>query len=157
LRFEREQAIKLKLDICGERSPQAYLYTDTYKRETGERFNSNYVDYKFNGSEYTNIYGLTLSCKKEGGTKTEIWIRRSLEEGKELPENIEELEISARLIRTQYEQRHYGLFRITIKKLVLISDGTNVNSSDTVIGPIRYYVAGTVNTEVFTSGSGALQ
>jgi hypothetical protein len=152
LRFEREQAVKLKLDICGESSPKAYLYTDIYKRETDERFNSNYVDYKFNGYENTNIYGLTLSCKKEGGTKTELWIRRTLNKGSDFPNNIEEVIITARLMRDKYEYMHFGIFRLTLKKLVLVSDETNVNSTDTVIGPIRYYVSGFVNTEVFLSG-----
>ena len=161
LRFEKEQAVKLKLDVCGERSAQAYLYTDTTQSQTSEmagtvigreRFNSNYVDYKLNGSEYSNIYGLTLSCKKEGGTRTELWIKRNLNKGSDLPNTIEELVITAQLMRDKYEYRHFGIFRITIKRLVLVSDETNINSADTVIGPIRYYVAGTVSTEVFTSG-----
>jgi hypothetical protein len=52
----------------------------------------------------------------------------------------------------KYENRHFGMFRITVKQLVLTSDETLINSSDTVIGPLRYYVAGTVDTEVFSSG-----
>ena len=44
LRFEKEQAVKLKLDICGERSASAYLYTDTFERKLGERFNGNYFE-----------------------------------------------------------------------------------------------------------------
>ena len=151
LRFEKEQVVKLKLDVCGERSAQAYLYTDTYKREIAERFNSNNVEYKINGSEYKNIYGFTLSCKKESGTRTELWIKRALDKGSDLPNNIDEIIITAQLMRDKYEHRHFGIFRITIKKLVLVSDETNINSADTVIGPIRYYVAGTVNTEVFST------
>jgi hypothetical protein len=157
LRIMREEALKLKLDICGERSPAVYPYTDTFERETGERFNGDGVTYRINGQEYKNIYGLTLSTKKEGGTKTELWIKRALEQGGfasqscDLPDIIDELTITAQLLRDKYELRHYGLFRITIKRLVLVSDETDVNSADTVIGPLRYYVAGTVTTEVFSS------
>jgi len=157
LRFEREQAVKLKLDICGERSPTAYLYTDTYERATGERFNSNHVNYLINGLEYINIYGLTINVKKEGDTKTEIWINRVLIKDKEIPANIEELVITARLMRDKYEYRHFGVFRITLKRLVAVSDETNVNNADAVIGPIRYYVSGGISTEVFTSGEEILQ
>jgi len=157
LRFEREQAVKLKLDICGERSASAYLYTDTFERKSGERFNGNYVDYQINGLGHDNIYGLTILVKKESGTKTEIWIRRTLDRGKEIPANIEDLVITAKLMRDKYEYRHFGIFRITLKRLVVVSDETNVNSADAVIGPIRYYVSGGVSTEVFTSGEEILQ
>ena len=151
LRFLRGEAVKLKLDICGERAAVAYPYSDTFERKSGERFNGDFTTYWINGQEYKNIYGVTLSCKKEGGTKTELWIRRVLENGNELPSSIEEMIISAQLLKDSYEYRHFGTFRITIKRLVLVSDETDVNSTDAVIGPLRYYVAGTVTTEVFTS------
>jgi len=157
LRFEREQAVKLKLDICGEHSASGYLYTDTFERKSGERFNGNYVDYQINGLGFNNIYGLTILVKKESGTKTEIWIRRTLDRDKEIPANIEDLVITAKLMRDKYEYRHFGIFRITLKRLVAVSDETNVNNSDTVIGPIRYYVSGGISTEVFTSGEEILQ
>jgi hypothetical protein len=64
--------------------------------------------------------------------------------------------ITARLLRTQYENRYYGTFRITLKRLVLISDETEVNTVDTVIGPLRYYIAGNVSAEVFTSDEGVI-
>jgi len=32
---------------------------------------------------------------------------------------------------------------------VRVADGTNVNSVDAVIGPVRYYVSGSVAAEVF--------
>jgi hypothetical protein len=152
LRFLRGEAVKLKLDIYGEWPPRVYPYTDTFDREQGERFNSDFVSYKINGKEYGNIYGLTLTVKKEGDTKTELWIKRVLNEGDDLPHNIEELTITVQLLRDKYEYRHYGMFRITIKRLVLVSDETNVNSTDAVIGPLRFYVSGAVSTEVFTSG-----
>jgi len=156
LRFEREQVIKLKIDITSERSAVVFPYMDTFKRESGERFNSDNVSYDINGMEYKNIYGLTLIVKKEGGTKTEIWVKRILQNDIDLPNNIEKLVLTARLIRDKYDCRNYGVFRITLKRLVLVSDETNVNSTDTVIGPIRYYVSGTVSTEVFTSGEGGI-
>jgi len=152
LRIMREEAIKLKLDICGERYPVVFQYTETLKKESGERFSGDGVTHKINGQEFKNIYGVTLTSKKEGGTKTEIWIKRALNEGPALPDIIDEFVINAQLLREKYEIRHFGNFRITIKRLVLNCDETNINSSDTVIGPLQYYVADTVNTEVFTSG-----
>ena len=173
LRVKREGTIKLKLDICGDYSPVVYHYTDTFDREGGERFSGDNVTYKINDKEYKNIYGVTLTSKKEGGTRTELWIKRALNTGSDLPHIIDDITISAQLLRTQYvpsgragekgyngsqsaatlyENRHFGTFRITLKRLVLTSDETIFNSADTVIGPIRYYVADTVTTEVFTSG-----
>ena len=156
LRINREETLKLKLDISGDRTPMVYPYADTFSRESGELFNGDNVSYRINGRESKNIYGLTLSVKKESGTKTELWIKRVLETGFDLPEMIDEIIITAQLLREKYEYRHFGTFRITVKELVLTSDETNINSSDTVIGPIRYYVAGTVTTEVFTSGDGGM-
>jgi hypothetical protein len=152
LRIEREQAIKLKLDICGERPAVVYPYADVVMLETEERFSGDNVTYKINGKEYKNIYGLTLVSKKQGETNTELWIKRSLENGDDIPENIEEIIFTAQLLRDKYEHRHFGTFRITLNRLVMISDETSVNTSGAVIGPLRYYVAGTVSTEVFTSG-----
>jgi hypothetical protein len=117
----------------------------------------NRVTYRINGTEYPNIYGLTLSTKKEGGTKTELWIKRSLEQGGDLPGIIDKLTITAQLLRDKYEYRHYGMFRLTLSRLVLTADETAIESTDAVIGPLRYYVAGTVNAEVFTSDGGNLE
>ena len=154
LRIVREEAIKLKLDICGEYPAVTYPYTDTARKEIGERFSGDGIKYLINGKEYANVYGLTLSAKKEGGTKTELWIKRSLEQGSDIPEIIDELTITAQLLRDKYENRHYGAFRITIKRLVLTADETDVNSSGAVIAPFRYYVAGNVSTDVFSSSEG---
>ena len=154
LRFERDDAIKLKLDICGEYPPIAYPYTDTSMSGTvkgRERFNGDSVTYNINGQEYKNIYGLTLVSKKEGGTRTEIWIKRALEQGPDIPSIIDELTVTAQLLREKYEFRHFGTFRITIKRMILTSDETDINSTGPVIGPLRYYVADTVAAEVFTS------
>jgi hypothetical protein len=150
-RVLRGEAVKLKLDICGDCVPRAYPYMDSFGREIGERFSSDCVSYKINGQEYTNIYGITLVSKKIGGTKTELWIKRALQQGTDIPAIIEEMTITAQLLRDKYENRYYGTFRITLKRLVLIRDETEVNAADTVIGPLRYYVAGMVSTEVFTS------
>ena len=156
LRIIRDETIKMKLDFTSERSPVVYSYTDRHFKETGERFSGENVGYLINGKEYTNIYGLTLAAKKEGGTRTELWIRRILNINIDLPQVIDELTITARLLRDKYEERRFGMFRITVKGLVLTSDETNVNSVDTVIGPLRYYVSGAVFTEVFNSGEAFL-
>jgi hypothetical protein len=151
LRINRGEAVNLKLDIHGEHSPAIYPYTDPLKTETGERFRGDNVAYRINSMEYRNIYGLTLSVKKEGGTQTEVRIKRALEKEPDLPGIIEELTITARLIRERYEYRHYGMFRITLKGLALVSDETGIASADAVIGPLRYYCAGSFTAEVFTN------
>jgi len=152
LRVLRGEAVKLKLDIIGEYPTRAYPYSDTFEREAGERFSSDCVTYTINGKEYKNIYGITLLSKKRGGTKTEIWIKRALQKGSDFPVNIEDLVITAQLLRDKYEYRHFGMFRITLKRLVQISDETEVNAVGAVISPLRFYVSGGVTTEVFTSG-----
>ena len=161
-RIENDNAIKLKLDVCGERSAKTYLYTDIVEKTKGERFKSNCVDYYINEKINNFIYGITLSVKKVGGTKTEIWIKRILTVGTtkgcfELPECIEEFIIIARLLSTKYEFSNYGLFSIRLKNLVLISDETNINSSDTVIDPLRYYVSGSVSATVHTVSDEVIQ
>jgi len=79
LRIMRGEAIKLKFDILGDCKPRAYPYTDTFEREQGERFSGDCVTYQINGQEFSNIYGVTIVTKKQGGTKTEIWIKRALQ------------------------------------------------------------------------------
>jgi hypothetical protein len=148
----RDEAIKLKLDIVGEYAPKTYQYIDTFEREAGERFSGDYVTYTIGGKEYKNIYGVTLISKKKSGTKTEIWIKRALQKGTEFPVNIEDLVITAQLLKDKYEYRHFGMFRITLKRLVQISDETEINTSGAVIGPLRFYVSGGAEAEVFTSG-----
>jgi hypothetical protein len=151
LRVLRGEAIKLKLDITSERPPVIYPYQETASTERGERFMGDRVTYRINGAEYLNIYGLTLSTRKEGGTKTELWIKRSLEQGGDLPGVIEELTVTAQLLRDKYEYRHYGMFRLTLSRLVMTADETAIESADAVIGPLRYYVAGNVNAETFSN------
>jgi len=156
LRTEHERAVKLKLDICGERSAVVYPYVDTVKPEAGEFFKDDFVTFKINGNEYNNIYGVTLIAKKEGGTKTEIWIKRYSEKENDMPEIIDEIIISASLFRDKYEYRHFGKFCIKLERLVMISDETSINSAGAVIGPLRYYVSGSVSAEVFSSTEGTL-
>jgi hypothetical protein len=156
LRVVREQAVKLKLDISGERPPVMYPYTDPVRTEIGERFMGESVSYRINGKEYTNIYGLTIASRKTDGTKTELWIKRVLPQGADLPGIIEELIITAQLLRDSYEYRHYGMFRLTLTRLVLVADETTVDCADAVIGPLRYYCAGSVQAEVFTADDGVL-
>jgi len=150
LRIEHDEAIKLKLDVCGEKAAKINIHNDFIERTTGERFKSDCVDYWINGKENHFIYGITLSVKKTGGTKTEIWIKRILPKNNDLPECIDELIITARLLLTKYESSKYGLFSIKLKNLVLVSDETNVNSCDTVIDPLRYYVNGSVSADVYS-------
>jgi hypothetical protein len=157
LRIVRGEAVKLKLDISGERPPVIYPYQDMAPTEGRERFMGDKVTYRINGNEYANIYGLTISAKKEGGTKTELWIKRILEPGMDIPDLIEELTITAQLLREKYEYRHYGMFRITVERLVLTADETAIDCADAVIGPLRYYAAGTVNAEVFTNSGETLE
>jgi len=163
LRILRGETIKLKLNIYGESAPRIYPYSDSFKRANGERFNSDFVTYLINGKEYKNIYGLTLQSKKVGGTKTELWIKRAVmrsitgQKGGDIPDLIEELIITAQLLRDNYELNQFGTFRITLKRLVLISDETEVNATGAVISPLRFYVVGTVNAEVFTSTGEQIQ
>jgi hypothetical protein len=169
LRFLRGEVVHLKLDVSGERPPAAYPYTDKLITEGGERFSGDGVSYRINGLDYRNIYGLTLTVKKEGGTKTELWIKRSLEHGDDLPPLIEEMTITAQLLREpqpsaeregsppdKYEYRRFGMFRIALTRLVLTADETVIDCADGVIGPLRYYAAGTVKAEVFISGEESL-
>jgi hypothetical protein len=156
LRIVRGEAVKLKLDIRGEYPPAVYPYEDIAPTEIGERFMGDRVSYRINGTEYLNIYGLTIASRKEGGTRTELWIKRALVQGPDLPGLIDELTVTAQLLREKYEYRHYGMFRITLKRLVLTADETAVDTTDAVIGPLRYYCAGLVQAEVFTADGGSL-
>jgi hypothetical protein len=156
LRVVRGEAIKLKLDISGERPPAIYPYQDMAPTETGERFMGDGVSYRINGAECLNIYGVTISVKKESGTQTGLWIKRILEPETDLPNLIEELTITAQLCREKYELRHYGMFRLTFSRLALAADETAVDTGGAVMGPLRYYCAGELTAEVFTTNDGEL-
>jgi hypothetical protein len=126
-----------------------------------ERFRENGIGYALNGVESKDIYGLTVTVTKQGGTKTEVRIHRILQGGTELPANIESFVITTRLFRDRYEledfrPRTLGAFRLTFTRLLLMADETSVNTSGPVIGPLRYYCAGNVTAEVFTEYEGVL-
>ena len=151
LRILRDTHIKLKLDIYSEKAPVSYPILDQFNNERGERFRGENVIYRVNDRVYKNIYGVTLTGKKEGGTKTEVWIRRVLEKENDIPETIDKLTMTALLLRDCYEERHFGKFRITLRRLVLAHDETAIECDDSVIGPLRYFVNGDLTTEVFTA------
>jgi hypothetical protein len=156
LRFSRLDPVYLKLDISSERPPAVYPYTDPRTKEIGECFIGENVTYRINGKEYSNIYGLTLTTEKSESTKTEVRLKRVLLKNSDIPDLIEELTITAQLNRDKYEYRYYGMFRITLTQLLLISNETEIDNADAVIGPKRYYIAGKVNAEVFTADGGYL-
>jgi hypothetical protein len=151
LRIGREAAVRLRIDIHGDNSAVSYPYLAPLVVNDAERFKEDGVSYWINGMEYRNIYGLTISAKKTGGTKTEVRIHRILEK-EELPSLIESMEITARLFRDKYEYRHYGMFRLTLSRLIFMADETSINTGGEVIGPLRYYVTGNITAEIFTSG-----
>jgi hypothetical protein len=74
--------------------------------------------------------------KKEGGTKTELRVKRVLQNGPDIPGIIEELTVTARLALDKYERRSFGMFRVTLKRLVLVADETAIDCADGVTGPI---------------------
>lgn len=151
LRTLRGQAVKLKLDIRGEQAPAAWLEQDAVSLKREERFMGDRVVCRINGAECRNIYGLTLTARKEDGTKTRLWIRRAVDKGSDLPEFIEELTITAQLLRDEYECRRRGMFRFRLSRLALESDETAVDCADGVIGPLRYYCPEGISAEVFTN------
>jgi hypothetical protein len=160
IRILREETIKLKLDITGEQYPIVYPCKEkppyqaaemNDKARGRERFSGDNVTYKINNKEQKDIYGTTLIVKKDGGTKTELWIKRAMNTTHDFPIVIEELTITARLLLEEYEHRQFGTFRLTLKRLVMTADETIIETADTVIGSLRYYVAGVVSVEVFSS------
>lgn len=154
LRIMRRETLKLKLEIYGDHVPRVYPYLDNRIPELSaiERFSGDYVSYNINGQEYQNIYGITLVSNKKSRTKTELWIKRALVHGVELPAIIDEMIITAQLLRDRYEDRYYGTFQITLKRLVLVSDETEINAVDSVMGPVRYFINGGVSADVFNFG-----
>ncbi|AEF85605.1 hypothetical protein TREPR_2186 [Treponema primitia ZAS-2] len=157
LRIMRGEAVKLKLDITGNFPPVSYPYPEKAAVYSGERFKEDGVKYRINGTEYKNIYGLTISTRKDGGTQTEVRIHRTMNTAMEIPPIIETLEITAQLLHDHYDYRLYGAFRLTLSRLVLMADETAINAGDTVIGPLRYYVAGDFSADVFTNSEEVIE
>jgi hypothetical protein len=162
LRINRETAgalpgtVFLRLDISGDRPPEPYLLETDNGPSPAERFKEPGVRYALNGVEIKTIYGLTVTTAKKAGTKTEVWIKRlNLSQppsvAAEFPTTIESLAVTARLFREYYEWRTPGTFRLTLTRLLLMTDETSVNTSGPVIGPLRYYCAGDMTAETFTS------
>ncbi|MFP3041629.1 hypothetical protein LQZ19_07365 [Treponema primitia] len=157
LRIMRGEAIKLKLDVAGDMPPVSYPYPDRAAVCVGERFNEAGVTYRINGIEQKNIYGLTITTRKDSGTQTEVRIHRVLDSATELPSIIETLEISAQLLHDHYDHRLYGAFRLSLSRLALMADETAINAGDAVIGPLRYYCAGLFSADVFTTDEGVIE
>lgn len=162
LRIEQDEFIKLRLDIASRIIPKPLL-EELPERDFEEPFFGYDIRYSIKDvststadEDYDNIYGVTIQCKKDEGAKTEVWIKRVLENEHEIPNHIEELVISVRLFCDKYEDNQFGRFTITLNNLVLISDETNVESSDAVIGMLRYHVNGFVSADVFTEGENFL-
>ena len=95
-----------------------------------------------------------ISCDKKNGCKTEILMYRYLNINSEPPAFIENLTIRANMFRDMYEEGQHGKFSITLTDLRLISDDTEVCSTDSVIGGLRYAVSGTVFSDTFAAGRG---
>jgi hypothetical protein len=167
LRINRETAgampgtLFLRLDISGNTPPEPYLLETDSDLNPAERFKEPGVWYALNGVENKTIYGLTVTTAKQGGTRTEVWIKRLISDSGEFPASIENLTVTARLFRDHAdlrsdEWRTPGTFRLTLSNLLLITDETSVNTSGPVIGPLRYYCAGSMTAEVFTEHEGDL-
>jgi hypothetical protein len=153
LRIVKNEAIKLRLDVSGEHGPEIYPVTEKTEFAIGERFKEDGVRYSVNGHELRGIYGLTISVKKTPGVKMEVWIHRVLEGYADIPSAIEKLEVTAQLYRDSYELGRFGLFRLSLTRLVLMSDETAIDAADAVIGPLRYYCAGEFSAEIYSENA----
>jgi hypothetical protein len=152
LRVHREEAVKAHLDIESNKPVKGEGRREKVENAlrfgSGERFKGDGVRYLVDGKYFDNVYAATLSVKKEGGCRSEIILSRVL--GKEdLPEHISFLHIPFVLFREKYEERSFGRFMIILNDLFLISDGTEVNTADAVIGGLRYVVAGFVSVDAY--------
>jgi hypothetical protein len=153
LRVVRGEAVKLKLDIAGDVPPAAYPVLEAAQASgIGERFREDGVTYSVDGVERRDVYGVTVQAGKEGGTKTEVRIHRVLRSDGDFPSVIENLVITAWLRRNQYEDRQRGRFSVSLSRLLLMADETVVDASDAVVGPLRFFVSGAAEAEVFAEG-----
>jgi hypothetical protein len=157
LRFHRDETIKVHLDIDGDIKSQGIpIINEVVKRERTEYFSEIGTVYKVDDTNCIAIYGLVVNCDKTNGTKTEIAIHRYLQDEFIFPVVIENLTITSRLYRDEYETYHHGLFSLSFSKLKLITDDTEVNTADTVIGPLRYLVCGDTKATVYNENTEAL-
>jgi hypothetical protein len=159
LRIHRGEALKAHLQIESSTQTREERKEKNEKSEerifSCERFKECGARYLIDGKYFDNIYGSTLSVKKEGGCPTEIFLNRVLE-NEELPEHINFLHIPLVLFREKYEERSFGRFMIILNDLHLISDETEVNTADAVIGQLRYAVSGFVSVETYRRGNEVL-
>jgi hypothetical protein len=154
LRINKGDALKLRLDISGDYSGISGPVVERRDISIGERFKEDGAGYVINGRDSKGIYGLIIKTKKDrGGTRTEVWIRRILDCSGDFPATIHTLVITARLFRDTYEEGRFGLFRVCLSGLVLVSDETEVDNAGAVIGPLRYYCADSFTAEVFHEGN----
>jgi hypothetical protein len=157
LRIFRDEAIKLKIDLTSTNGG-IEIGTEPHKRheQNEERFNGNGVTYFVNGVAYKNIYGVTIRTWKDGGLCTEVRLHRILDDACSFPDIVENLDIEAKLFCNTYEGGGFGMFKLSLTRLVLMADETTVNSVGPVIGPLRYYVSGLVHCDVFTNDNSQL-
>jgi hypothetical protein len=158
LRIHRGEAVRAHLDIDSDsksneqRAESKEKTGNALQVGSGERFKEYGVSYLIDGKYYNNIYASTLSVKKAGGCKTELFLNRVLL-NEDLPERINSITIRARLFRDKYEEREYGRFIICLNDLRLIANETAVNTADAVIGQLRYVVSGFVSVETYRRGN----
>jgi hypothetical protein len=74
-----------------------------------------------------------------------------LDDACSFPDIVESLDIEAKLFCNTYEGGVFGMFKLSLTRLVLMADETTVNSVGPVIGPLRYYVGGLVKCDTFTN------
>jgi hypothetical protein len=153
LRIERDEAVKVRVDIDGESAAETFHAVPAVKKISGiERFNERGVEYFINGKKYNSIYRFVLSCDKSNGCRTQVLISRYLNINNELPSFIENLTLRSNLFRDKYEEGQHGKFAVTLTDLRLLSDETEVCAADAVIGGLRYAVGGVARVDAFTRG-----
>jgi hypothetical protein len=153
---EEALPLNLKMDIAGVCPAVVYPYMEIAETDRGEWFRADGVTYKVNDVADKDIYGLRIAARKGGGARTEVWIHRVLRQGFESMPVIEGLTVMAQVKRDKYEGGGWGVFRLYLERLLLVSDEMTVDTAGAVIGPLRYYVAGSVKAEVFTNNDGGI-
>jgi len=142
LRIGREQDIKLRLDVKGVEAPKPAIWNMEANPSMGKRFHGGDTEYIVDGLRRENIYGITLSTTMTEGVGTLIWIHRSMTVGEAFLRSLATLKVIASI------PGFGGWFRLHIENMMPVSDETRVDCADAVIGPIRYWVNGTISFEV---------
>jgi hypothetical protein len=156
LRITRDAAVKLHLNIGSDSGTAPFPQNpqnpqNAEQTELQERFKEYGITYNIDGAKQDNIYHLVITCDKQNGCRTEVRIHRYIKNDSDYPTVIENFTIKARLFRDCYENKRFGAFEITLKNLRLISDETEVTTTDTVIGALRYYVCGEIDVYAYNS------